>query len=47
MMSWIGLHELADVISGITQKTLLYHIKTGHIKGFFCTCFVIWRANGH
>ena len=28
MISWIGLREFADVIFGMTQKTVLYYIIT-------------------
>ena len=46
MMSWIGLHKLADLISGITQKPP-YITSSNLIKKFSWTCFITWRATSH
>ena len=52
MMSWIGLHKLADVMFAITQNCIVLHHQTWSsntslIEAFFCTCFVTWRATDH
>ena len=47
MMLWIGLHKLADVISGVTQKPLNIPLLYVTNKGIFWACFVTWRTTGY
>ena len=52
MIPWIGLHKVADVTFGITQKLLYIICQTWSgnislIKEPFWTCLVTWRDTGH